>query len=60
MKIYNVKAQIIVTEGCMTEFYDNDPQKVCDEIRRVMYKKYVMKLEELCIKCMTLKMWVWP
>ena len=43
MKIFNVKAQIIVTEGCMTEFYDNDPQKVCDEIRRVMYKMYDTK-----------------
>lgn len=43
MNIFNVKAQIIVTEGCMTEFYDNDPQKVCDEIRRVMYKMYDTK-----------------
>lgn len=40
MKIFNVKAQIIVTEGCMTEFYDNDPQKVCDEIRRVIWNMY--------------------
>ncbi|WP_265334466.1 hypothetical protein [Finegoldia magna] len=27
----------------MTEFYDNDPKKVCDEIKRVMYKMYDTK-----------------
>lgn len=43
MKIFSVNAQIIVTEGCMTEFYDNDPKKVCDEIKRVMYKMYDTK-----------------
>lgn len=43
MKIFNVKAQIIVTEGCVDEFYDNDPQKVCEEIKRVMYKMYDTK-----------------
>lgn len=49
MNIFNVKAQIIVTEGCMTEFYDNDPQKVCDEIRRVMYKMYDTRNEGMVI-----------
>lgn len=43
MKIFDIKAQIIVTEGCMTEFYDNDPQKVCDEIRRVIWDMYDTK-----------------
>ncbi len=40
MKIFSVNAQIVATEGCMSEFYDNDPQKVCDEIRRVIWDMY--------------------
>lgn len=40
MKIFSVNAQIVATEDCMDKFYDNDPQKVCDEIRRVIWDMY--------------------
>lgn len=40
MKIFNVKTKIVVSDDCMDEFYDNDPQKVCDEIKRVIWNMY--------------------
>lgn len=49
MKIFNINAQIVVTEGCITEFYDNDPQKVCDEIRRVIWDMYDTRNEGMVI-----------
>lgn len=56
MKIFNVKTQIIVTEGCMTEFYDNDPKKVCDEIRRVFWKMYDTKNLGMAINILTVEL----
>lgn len=43
MKTFNIKVKINVSDSCMDEFYDNDPKKVCDEIKRVMYKMYDTK-----------------
>lgn len=40
MKIFSVKTKIVVSDDSMDEFYDNDPQKVCDEIRRVIWNMY--------------------
>lgn len=40
MKMFSVKTKIVVSDDCMDEFYDNDPQKVCDEIRRVIWDMY--------------------
>lgn len=56
MKIYNVKAQIVATEDCMTEFYDNDPQKVCDEIRRVIWDMYDTKNVGMAINRLTVEL----
>lgn len=56
MKIYNVKAQIIVTEDCMYEFYDNDPKKVFDEIRRVFWKMYDTKNLGMAINILTVEL----
>lgn len=43
MKTFNIKVKINVTDSCMNVFYDNDPKKVCEEIRRVMYNMYDTK-----------------
>lgn len=40
MKIFSVKAQIVVSDDSMDEFYDNEPQKVCDEVKRVFRNMY--------------------
>ena len=40
MKIFSVKTKIVVSDDSMDEFYDNDPQKVCDELRRVIWDMY--------------------
>lgn len=40
MKMFSVKTKIVVSDDSMDEFYDNDPQKVCDEIRRVIWNMY--------------------
>lgn len=40
MKIFSVKTKTVVSDDCMDEFYDNDPQKVCDEIKRVIWNMY--------------------
>lgn len=40
MKIFSVKTKIVVSDDSMDEFYDNDPQKVCDELRRVIWNMY--------------------
>lgn len=40
MKIFNVNAQIIVSEDCMDEFYENDPANVINEIKRNVWNMY--------------------
>lgn len=40
MKMFSLKTKIVVSDDSMDEFYDNDPQKVCDEIRRVIWNMY--------------------
>ena len=40
MKMFSVKTKIVVSDDSMDEFYDNDPKKVCDEIRRVIWNMY--------------------
>lgn len=40
MKIFNVKTKIVVSDDCMDEFYDNDPKKVCDEVKWNIWNMY--------------------
>ncbi len=40
MKMFSLKTKIVVSDDSMDEFYDNDPQKVRDEIRRVIWNMY--------------------
>ena len=49
MKIYNVKAQIVATEDCMDKFYDNNPENVINEIKRIIWKMYDTRNEGMVI-----------
>lgn len=40
MKIFNIKAQIVATEDCMDKFYDNNPENVINEIKRIIWDMY--------------------
>lgn len=43
MKIFNINTQIVVTEGCMDEFYENDPANVINEMKRIIWNMYDTK-----------------
>lgn len=49
MKIFSVNAQIVATEDCMDKFYDNNPENVINEIKRVIWKMYDTRNEGLVI-----------
>ena len=49
MKIFSVNAQIIVTEDCMDKFYDNNPENVINEIKRIIWKMYDTRNEGMVI-----------
>ena len=40
MKIFSVNAQIVATEDCMDKFYDNNPENVINEIKRIIWNMY--------------------
>lgn len=40
MKTFNIKVKINVSDSCMDEFYDNDPKKVCDEVKWNIWNMY--------------------
>ena len=40
MKTFNIKVKINVSDSCMDEFYDNDPKKVCDEVKGNIWNMY--------------------
>lgn len=40
MKTFNIKVKINVSDSCMNDFYDNDPQKVCDEVKWNIWNMY--------------------
>lgn len=40
MKTFNVKMKINVSDDCMDTFYDNDPKKVCDEVKWNIWNMY--------------------
>lgn len=49
MKIFSVNAQIVATEDCMDKFYDNNPENVINEIKRIIWKMYDTRNEGLVI-----------
>ncbi|UEB33945.1 hypothetical protein [Finegoldia magna] len=49
MKIFSVNAQIVATEDCMDKFYDNNPENVINEIKRIIWKMYDTRNEGMVI-----------
>lgn len=49
MKIFNINAQIVATEDCMDKFYDNNPENVINEIKRIIWKMYDTRNEGMVI-----------
>lgn len=49
MKIFSVNAQIVATEDCMDKFYDNNPENVINEIKRIIWKMYDTRNEGMII-----------
>lgn len=49
MKIFSVNAQIVATEDCMDKFYDNNPENVINEIKKVIWKMYDTRNEGMVI-----------
>lgn len=49
MKIFSINAQIVATEDCMDKFYDNNPENVINEIKRIIWKMYDTRNEGMVI-----------
>lgn len=49
MKIFSVNAQIVATEDCMDKFYNNNPENVINEIKRIIWKMYDTRNEGMVI-----------
>ena len=49
MKTFSVNAQIVATEDCMDKFYNNNPENVINEIKRIIWKMYDTKNEGMVI-----------
>lgn len=49
MKIFNINAQIVATEDCMDKFYNNNPENVINEIKRIIWKMYDTRNEGMVI-----------
>lgn len=49
MKIFSANAQIVATEDCMDKFYDNNPENVINEIKRIIWKMYDTRNEGMVI-----------